>query len=927
MRRSIDGFLSRASRKQSRRRRSSIQELIQHTHDSLDVWAVGITIVIGGQYYSWNGGLAAGTVSYGAAVVLMGLAYLSLALSMAEMTSMLPFAGGAYGLARCTLGFYVGFLVGICEAMEYISYVSCSMLQLGHMVSIYHPLSQHGLYVMWVLAYIVAASLVTIGGKVFWHWSKCVAVASIVCIVVFCGLSLQYADVSHFAGGDFLVMGGFASFIEVFPLASWLYSGVESLNMLSNDVINPKGIIPKGQVACVLTLLITSWAVFLVTVSLPPGMPFVAHELAPLSHGYALALNITLASATVMSIPATFATTQGLMMAFTNVISALATSKLLPPKLGARSATFNTPVYATLLGSTLSLGLCIADNVVGGMDAIMFNVSMLFMFAAYTSQCLGYIFLKLRHNDRPRAFRSPVGIPGAVFAICVWIVSIVSITGFQHDNYISVVIAFGLMAVCCFHCHLTSPKIPMSVAPHLLKRQASSFKDRIQHAHNSRDLWAIGTTIVIGGQFISWNSGLTVGAAEYGVAVVIMGVAYTCLACCMAEMSSMLPFAGGVYGLSRCTMGFSIGFVLGCCEVLEYAMYVATMNVTLSKLVVVRWPSVQPFQPWTWVVANGFSLSLLTVGGKVFWKFNLVLAMMLVVQVLVYCLGSAPFADMKAYATAAAPSTTTAFAWFKQFPVSSWFYVGIEAINTLCNEVDDPKNSIPRGQVACLATMVVTGVSIFLTAISCPPGLADLKTSLAVFNGGYTHFFGLSLADATMLSIPACFACIPGFLLCMANIMSSMAESKLIPYALHRRSATFGTPVRAVVVSILLSLGLSFVVHHIPNADTTMYNLSLSFGTLAYVSQCIGYIFLHRRYKTMKRTFHSPFGVPGAVVAITIFAASFVSLVSLQLDSARANVCFVTTLAVLTLYYHVYAKRRQTISEDERKILFFVHVG
>ncbi|ETV71126.1 hypothetical protein H257_13524, partial [Aphanomyces astaci] len=242
-------------------------------------------------------------------------------------------------------------------------------------------------------------------------------------------------------------MGGFASFIEVFPLASWLYSGVESLNMLSNDVINPKGIIPKGQVACVLTLLITSWAVFFVTVSLPPGMPFVAHELAPLSHGYALALNITLASATVMSIPATFATTQGLMMAFTNVISALATSKLLPPKLGARSATFNTPVHATLLGSTLSLGLCIADNVVGGMDAIMFNVSMLFMFAAYTSQCLGYIFLKLRHNDRPRAFRSPVGIPGAVFAICVWIVSIVSITGFQHDNYISVVIAFGLMAV------------------------------------------------------------------------------------------------------------------------------------------------------------------------------------------------------------------------------------------------------------------------------------------------------------------------------------------------------------------------------------------------------------------------------------------------------------------------------------------------
>ncbi|ETV84346.1 hypothetical protein H257_03582 [Aphanomyces astaci] len=87
---------------------------------SFDIWAVGICVVIGGQYFSWNLGLAAGTLSYGIAVGLMGSAYLCLSLSMAEVTSMVPFAGGAYGLGRCTLGYYVGFILGCCEFLEYI---------------------------------------------------------------------------------------------------------------------------------------------------------------------------------------------------------------------------------------------------------------------------------------------------------------------------------------------------------------------------------------------------------------------------------------------------------------------------------------------------------------------------------------------------------------------------------------------------------------------------------------------------------------------------------------------------------------------------------------------------------------------------------------------------------------------------------------
>jgi amino acid transporter len=75
------------------------------------IWALGITIVIGGQMFSWNESLISGFGSTFISVFLIGTAYICLCLCNAEMTSALPFAGGAYGLARVTLGLYPGFLI------------------------------------------------------------------------------------------------------------------------------------------------------------------------------------------------------------------------------------------------------------------------------------------------------------------------------------------------------------------------------------------------------------------------------------------------------------------------------------------------------------------------------------------------------------------------------------------------------------------------------------------------------------------------------------------------------------------------------------------------------------------------------------------------------------------------------------------------
>jgi amino acid transporter len=56
-----------------------------------------MALTIGGQFYAWNVGLKAGVGSFVIAMLLVGTAYLCLDLCIAEMSSAVPFAGGAYG--------------------------------------------------------------------------------------------------------------------------------------------------------------------------------------------------------------------------------------------------------------------------------------------------------------------------------------------------------------------------------------------------------------------------------------------------------------------------------------------------------------------------------------------------------------------------------------------------------------------------------------------------------------------------------------------------------------------------------------------------------------------------------------------------------------------------------------------------------------
>ena len=434
--------------------------------NSFDIWALGITIVIGGQYFSWNFGFTAGVGSYGLAVLLITIAYITLICNISEITAALPFTGGSYGLARCTLGNYWGFLIGCSETVEYIFYTAAAVIALESMFEIVLPNLQHYPPLTWLVIYIFCVLVHIFGGKYFWIFNRCLAVICVLIVMIYVFGSMKYVDFSQYAVWPSTIenpvsnpwfIGGARGFMKVFPLAAWLFVGVESLKETCNDLENPKLQVPRGQVSCVLTLTISAILVFFVSASIPPGIVSISSNSIPFNTGFQLMFDLTdddtLRYATILSIPATFATAFGFIMMYGKIMTAMSNSNLMPSILKLHYSKTKSPYMTLIVGSLLSYMVCLVSYWYTDLTLYIFNISILAGYFSYSLQCVCYISLKTKYSNIERIFQSPFGVAGGIVSLCIWALGIVAVSGFQDDNQkalISVCLMYSFFTVWYF---------------------------------------------------------------------------------------------------------------------------------------------------------------------------------------------------------------------------------------------------------------------------------------------------------------------------------------------------------------------------------------------------------------------------------------------------------------------------------------------
>ena len=457
----------------------------------------------------------------------------------------------------------------------------------------------------------------------------------------------------------------------------------------------------------------------------------------------------------------------------------------------------------------------------------------------------------------------------------------------------------------------------------------------IKYGINSFDIWAFGITTVIGGQYFSWNTGLTVGVGMYGIACFLMAMAYIIFVYNASEVTSGLPFAGGCYGFTRCVMGNYWGFMLGCFEIVEYVFYVSESMIGLELMLELTMPDARHYAPITWAAIIIASVLIHIFGGKHFWTFNRFIAILTLLIVLFYCFGSMKYVDFSAYA--AYPSEPNPYFvgdmkdFMKVLPLATWLYIGAESLSLTCDEIDEPKKTVPRGQIACVLTLTVTAILVYFVTVSLPPGIESLTTNGVPFNLGFKLIFGMT-DDAlvsqycTILSIPATFGGIVGFMLLYGKIIVAMSESKLLGTNLTMRYSRTGNAYVAIIVGAVLCYFVCLVSLWYPTLLLDIYNISLLGAFSSYITQNVCYILLKVKYTNIECDMKSPFGIYGAVYCMLVWVLGVIAIVGFQDDNQRALEAYAVMFGFFTAWYFIYARHYQSFSEEEKEIFFRIYV-
>lgn len=395
-----------------------------------------------------------------------------------------------------------------------------------------------------------------------------------------------------------------------------------------------------------------------------------------------------------------------------------------------------------------------------------------------------------------------------------------------------------------------------------------------------------------------------------------------CLTFCLAEMTSFLPFAGGSYGYARCALGPIPGFLVGICETIEYVLYVTSAVLELGNLISYILNLSPAYEPLYWLLFFVISLFIQVYSQRLFWTFNMVIAAMTLILILIYFFASIPEFDYGTYLTERkfrVQGTGQMNDFMYYFPLASWFYVGVEVMTLSCSEVKDAGRVVPKAMAACIITLFITSFLILFGTCFQNPGPYALPNEFLPLNPGYQRAFNISSELASILAIPGTFATAFGFMFAYGRQIYSMSTSGLFPHFLSKTYGDHKAPITALFLGSTLSFGsLLFLWYLYPNFSRQLFNLCMLGSCSVYVALFRSYIVCRKRYSNLPRLFKNSLGTFSAIYGMTVFSFMIVALAFFQKDHYISITVFVSFIVVFLLYYFLVVQKREFFSDEEQ---------
>jgi ethanolamine permease len=394
---------------------------------------LGVAYVISGDYAGWNFGLAQG--GWGGmflATLLMALMYLCMCFSLAELSSMIPTAGGGYGFARSAFGPLGGFLTGTAILIEYAIAPAAIAVFIG---AYCESLFGVGGWMVYLVFYIVFIGIHIFGvGEALKLMFVITAVAALALGVFLLGMLPHFSLSNLFdiapttaAGASSFLPMGYVGIWAAIPYAIWFFLAVEGVPLAAEETQNPQRDMPRGLIGAMLVLLAFALLILLIG---PGGAG--AEALKASGNPLVEALTIAYGESTWMSSFVNLIGLAGLIASFFSIIYAysrqifaLSRAGYLPRSLSVTNKN-KVPVLALVVPGLIGFALSLT-----GQGDLLILVAVFGATISYVLMMAAHITLRLRRPDMHRPYRTPGGILTSGVALLLACVAVVA--GFLVD--------------------------------------------------------------------------------------------------------------------------------------------------------------------------------------------------------------------------------------------------------------------------------------------------------------------------------------------------------------------------------------------------------------------------------------------------------------------------------------------------------------
>ncbi len=434
------------------------------------------------------------------------------------------------------------------------------------------------------------------------------------------------------------------------------------------------------------------------------------------------------------------------------------------------------------------------------------------------------------------------------------------------------------------------PEPPATAAPAL--RQVIS----------TTQLWAIAVGLVISGEYFGWNYGWAVaGTVGFLIATLFVTVLYVTFIFSYTELTAAIPDAGGPFAYARRAFGTFGGFMAGFATLVDFLMAPPAIAAALGAYAHFLHPAlpVLAVASAAYVVFIGINM----LGIRDSANFSVVVTILSVGELLVFIGLVAP-----TYRTENFMAHNESFGIggvFAALPFAIWFYLAIEGVAMVAEEVKDPRRTIPRGYLLSIGTLVVLAIGTMLVCAGAGDWRAlstldyPLPETLAMVLGRGS-VWSKAFASLGLFGLIASFHCnVIGY----SRQLFALSRAGYLPKWLGQVNARFRTPHWSLVAG-----GVVGYIALFSGTTSNIIILSALGAIVMYIVSLLSLFRLRRIEPDLERPFRVPFY---PVVPLIALSFSVVCLGAIIYYNPGLTVLFVGLLAVsLAIFYGL--KRRTT---------------